>query len=783
MSPEAPNLFRFDEFELHPARRSLTRAGDKIPLAPKTFDVLAFLVANAGRVVLKEELLKAVWPESFVEDSNLTQHIFWLRKALTDRSYYVVTIPGRGYQFTAEVQTVAPSIPASDAALALPSDPTPASSRPTYWAYAVIIVIVCGLIGWGMRPHLNGATLSSLPGDHHEVVLADFENATGDPDFNPALKTLLSIDLDQSPYLVVASDTDTQKILQLMSRPADSSMTPTVAREVCQRLNDQVVLSGLIARFGQKYLLTLSATDCQSGKSLVESKSTADTRDEVLKSVDTLAANMRSRLGESIKSHPSSAPPLQLAHTFSLEALQQYSRGLALDEVGRQREAIPFLQRAVELDPQFAAAWLQLAISLANAGEQAASIAPITRAYALRDQGDEYLKFQITDHYSEYVTGDLHAVVRNRLAWTQAYPNQPQAWIDLASAQHDAGQFEDAAASARRALALEPNSPRPYSELAYSLLSAGHVEEAKSVASTAVQLHLDSEVDHQMLSGIGFMQHDFQAVAREAARAPKDDAGISERISVFTQGRAHLAVGMFLQSIEVLRSQGLYERAYRRQGVLLHRETDYLMHDDLRKLLPTVIPHGYLRPYNTILALAELGRIPEAEAQLKLYAAQINGTAPPDLSHDTMAVEFYMPQARAAIALAKHHPEEAIADLEPARPYDFDGLESLLLRARAYLAAGKAQLAESEFRSVLDHQYAAPGADSHPLAQLGLARALEMEGNHTAARQAYEALFILWKDADPDLKPLVQARAEYAKIASNDVKKQIKRPNTPSPRT
>jgi DNA-binding winged helix-turn-helix (wHTH) protein/tetratricopeptide (TPR) repeat protein len=758
MSP--PERYRFDEFELDPAGRSLTRNGEKITVAPKTFEVLSCLVANAGSVVTKEEILKTVWPGSFVEEANLTQHIFALRKAFGDRSTLIATLPGRGYQFAAPVQPIAE--PQQPQPLTAPPQPHTLNRRSTYAATAAFIIVICGLIGWGIHHRLNGAV---IPGDHHEVVLADFENSTGDPDFNPALKTLLAIDLDQSPYLVVAADTDTHTILQLMSRPPDSTLTPDLAREVCQRLNDQVVLSGLIARFGQKYLLTLTATDCQTGKALLQAKSTANNREDVLQSIDTLAATMRTRLGESIQSHPNAAPPLQLAHTFSLEALQQYSRGLALLDTGHDRETIPFFQRAVELDPQFAAAWLELAIAYDGTGEHTASIPRITRAYSLRDQGDEYLKFQITDRYSDLVTGDLHALQRNRFAWTKAYPNQPRIWIDLASVQRDLCNFEDAIASGRKALALDPNSPLPYSELATSLMITGHVDEAKAIALEAVRRGLDSEKDHEILHAIAFLQDDDVALAREAARSQgTENEGVSERLPLFTQGHAHQAVAMWLLSIDRLRKLGLNERAYRRQGVLLHRETDYLMDDDLRKLLPTVIPYGEIRSYNVILALAELGRIAEAEAQLRIFDSQCKGTFPPDLSRNTMAIEFYLPQAKAAIDLAKHRPNDAIADLEPTRPYDFDTLEAPLFRARAYLAAGETQLAEAEFRAVLDHHYAAAEADSHPLAQLGLARALEMQAHHAAARQAYEQLFTLWKDADPDLKPLLQARQEYAKI-------------------
>jgi DNA-binding winged helix-turn-helix (wHTH) protein/tetratricopeptide (TPR) repeat protein len=787
------DLFRFDEFELNPARRSLTRTGTRtgtragigtgeaITLAPKTFDVLAFLVEHPGRVILKQELLEAVWPGAFVEESNLTQHIFWIRKALGDRARCIVTVPGRGYHFVCPVevidQTPQPSAAVVEAeagivpgrvdpvALAAPVLPRP--SRRRMWALlAVAVLLLTALTASAIWRRLH----APVPGDHHEIVLADFEDTTNDPTFGSSLKTLLAIDLEQSPYLVLAAGPDIEHALTLMDRPAATRLTPPVARELCQRLNDQAVLTGAITSIGHAYLVTLTATNCQDGRSLASTKASATDREDVLRAVDVVAADMRGRLGEKLKSQRAAGQPLQPAHTFSLDALRVYSQALALEVSSHQRESIPLFQRAFELDPKFAAAYLGLAIACNSVGENASARAAIARAYELRDQSDDFLKLNIVNEYNIIVTGDLHAIQRNLLNWTQLYPNQPQPWIDLAGNLHALGQFQQAIEPARRALALAPNSSPARAALCYAQLNAGFVDEAKATCREAVRLHLDSGFMHGMLRHIAYLQHDSAAWATEVAWVKTtDEATTYPVLNLFSEGKAHAAVALWEQRVQLARDQGLLERAYIRESALLHRESDYQMNADLRQLLLHHGPRPW--PYDRIIADCELGRLADADADLKFYTSLMQGAQPPgsqlpDYSHNTTQRDFYYPQALAHIALAHHHPEEAIADLEITHALDNTTLESNLLRGRAYLAARQPALAETEFHILLDRPYRSYGSPMYPLAQLGLARALEMQGKHGEARTAYEALFALWKDADADLTPLVQARTEYAKLPS-----------------
>jgi DNA-binding winged helix-turn-helix (wHTH) protein/tetratricopeptide (TPR) repeat protein len=779
MLPGKKDLYRFDDFELQPSRRTLLRAGEKIAIAPKTFEVLLCLVERAGHVVLKEELLKAVWPESFVEESNLTQHIFWLRKALAGKAGYITTIPGRGYEFTGEVQAV------SETAVAMPSqtpaqpvigfriqhsieqthivveeaeiaDVAKAAHRRRVLAVmaAVIAVVAIGsFAAWRWHQRFT-------PADHHEVVLAQFENSTGDQGFDSALNTLLAIDLEQSHYLVVAGDSDTRKILTLMNRRSDDPLTLPVAQEVCQRLNDQVVLSGLIAPFGQKYLVTLTATDCSTGKTLFHNKAVAGGREDVLKAVDMVAADMRGRLGESLQSQTNSEPPLQQVHTFSLDALRSYSQGLSLAERGRHREALPLFQRAIEIDPKFAAAYLGLALSYEGVGETVSAKSAVAKAYELRDQGDEFLKLKILYNYDDLFTGDLRAQIRNLTTWTQMYPNQPQPWIYLSDTQSTMTRYEEAVVSGRRAVALAPDNVHAYVGLAFALTRLGRLDEAKAICNETIRRKIDSIDIHYQLYELAIFQKDDRAMAEQVAWSKGTDAelGFSNTL-LLAAGKAHAAVAAMLQPIQQARKDGFQERALRRLHILMRREADYGMDQELREQLRGDDPSKF--PFNLIFAEAELGDIPAAQRALGFFTEQV-GT-------DTMYREYYLPQAQAAIAMAQHKPEEAIADLEIARPWELGGMEGLFLRAQAYLAARQPKLAEAEFRRIIDHPYDGPAATQFGPTHLGLAEALEMQGNHAASRQEYETLFKMWKDADPDLAPLVRAKLEYAKIPATNV--------------
>ena len=754
MSPEVSNLYRFEEFELHPGRRTLTRDGEKIALAPKTFDVLTCLVASAGRVVPKEELIKAVWQGAFVEESNLTQHIFAARKALGDRSSFITTMPGRGYQFTAPVQTLTENEP-----LQPPPEPT-TNRRNTYWASAAVIIVLCGLAGWGIRHRLN----ATVPGDHHEVVLADFENSTGDPELDHSLKTLLAIDLTQSPFFVVASDNDTRKVLKLMDRPPDGDLPPPVARELCERLNDQVVLAGLIARFGQKYLVTLTATDCSDGKSLVQTKAVAKNRDAVITAVDTVAADMRERLGEPLKSRHSSAPPLEMVHTFSLDALKAFSQGRSLHLASKFAEAVPFYQRAIDLDPNFSSAYAQLALCYINLHQGKQAQAALEKAYNLREYADGLDRIYITSLYEYRKTGDQHAAIRNYQTFTQLYPQQSYPWAMLGGLQNSVGQLDDSIESIKHAIALDPNTGSSWQNLAVSQAQDGRVEDAKATCYRAFARHFDIPDLHRLLINIAFHQHDTATFNTQMAwfRANSSEADIADLQSGLdlSQGKYRSWLALELHVMDLDRKAANPDAATAILAGLPRAEVDLGVLPAARahlKLLGPLAPMkfaGYL--VDPAVADAEAGD--PADAQ-KFIAAALA-----ERPHYADLLEHEAPQVAAATDLRNNNPQQAITDLRPTAPYAPLDLNVPYLTGQAYLAANRPEDAKSEFRKILNQPWGDPLSIAIPLAHLGLARALKLQDNPTAARQEYEAFFTLWKDADPDLPILKQAHVEYARL-------------------
>jgi DNA-binding winged helix-turn-helix (wHTH) protein len=455
--------YRFGSFEVHPAGRTVTDGGEAVAITSRAFDVLLYMVRNPRRLLTKEELLKAVWADAAVEEGNLTQSVFLLRKALNGNARpepLIVTVPGRGYQFSAAVEEIAPAdeapadaelIPLQQVALvALAAPPAPARRR-----LLLGLGIAVAISSFGLSHYLHGTAPLTGP---RQLVLADFENRTGEMVFDHSLRKALEIDLQQSPYFMILPEAEARQTLKLMEHSPDDALTTSLAREVCQRNNSQAVLSGLIARFGQKYLITLDATDCATGKSLVESKIEAAGRDGVPQALDRIAADIRERLGESMASIRQFDVPLFPEKTGSLDALRSYSAGARLVNQGKLNEAIPFLEHALELDSDFAMAHLSLSGVYYTLGERDLEIPNISKAWVLRATVSERQRLAITARYHQSVTGDLDEAARNYQLWTQTYPLDPVPWQQLANAENYIAQYPSAIDAAKQARASMTNT-------------------------------------------------------------------------------------------------------------------------------------------------------------------------------------------------------------------------------------------------------------------------------------------------------------------------------------
>jgi DNA-binding winged helix-turn-helix (wHTH) protein/tetratricopeptide (TPR) repeat protein len=789
MSLITKGSYRFDRFELEPSRRLLTRGGDRVAVSPKSFEVLLYLVQHAGQVVLKEELLKAVWPDSFVEESNLTQHIFWLRKALGDKSGYISTIPGRGYEFTATVDTDPEKVAGPEAGSASrgpetgftikrvvertsivveETEPFIEIARPEgrttarrWWVITGVALAAAGAGAWGAWWWMD----RTVPGDHHEIVVADFDNSTGEPDLDKPLKTLLTIDLNQSPMLLVAGESDTRKVMKLMNLPADATVTATVAREVCERLNDQAVLAGAVSRIGQKYLITVSASDCSDGRSLVQTKAEADTREGVIRAVDTAASEMRKRLGEPLRSHPGNGQQLLLAHTFSLEALKAYSQARALHQRLKFSAAVPLYRKAIELDPNFADAYAQLGNCYNNMGEGLEGRKAMAKAYELRDQADETDRLRIVAMYEYWRTGDRHEAIRNYQNWTRLYPLSTNAWVLLGEFQASVGRTDLAVDAAKHAVANNPNSAGAAQDLARWQRSDGQLEDAKKTCNDAFKRGLDSLNLHRTLLDVAYLEHDAKGFDDQIKwykeKAEDDDRESMEADYDASQGRMKSAVAHWSNLADAQMKSGLTEAALEVFSGVPEMEAESGMLREARAHLKRFEAEvALMEPSQSsvIVGAAEAGEKDLAERKLKYLLD--NG------KEDSDVRELFGPEGRAAIAMAAGRPEEAIAAMQPTSPFALSDPSVAATLGVAYLAAKQPQSAEREFRKIIERPFTSGISPNVPMAHLGLARALALEGNRDAARQEYETFFTVWKNADPDLPVVVEAHKEYLSLVA-----------------
>ena len=768
-------LYRFEEFELNPSGRAFLRNGKPVLISPKAFEVLTYLVINPGRVVTKEELLQAVWPDSFVEESNLAQHISWLRKALGDRSNFIVTVPGRGYQFTAQVQAQSPpeSFPEAQSGDILvqrvrerthvvieESSPAPLPAKATrvsgrIWPYTLVTAGVLALAIWaGWKWSRRTAA-----GEYHKIVVADFINTTGDTTFDGTLKRALEIDLAQSPYVDVMSEREAVSTLQLMGRKGDAAITSEVAREVCERSNRHVLLTGNIASVGSEYLVTLEAADCNSGKDLASAEERAAAKEKVLSALDAVTDRVRTGLGESAKSVESYQVPIAQATTPSLDALKSYSLGVSMEAQGKEpAETLPFYQRAAELDPQFAMAYVMMAVEYYNLGEYNQAAEDFKKAFDLSDRVSAWEKFTIQAHYYAHGQKDLEQGIKTYRLWAATYPHDWAPWVNMANDLTQLGQYAPAIAAGERAMQVDPDRGVSYIVLARACKRGNRFADAKSVGLEAVRRGKDSSALHAILFEVAFAEQDQDALQRETKWEKSNGGGwyfVDEEASAMvTAGKLREAEELYHQAYETAERANLPEAA---DEVLIDQaltEFSFGLPAASRATLRRV------RKLDTdssdvAMLLARLGDTTVAEH----YLAEHNNE-----THDTRMTYAYLPLVRAMLAEVKRKPLEAVAALEPAIPYELADYSVLTERGEAYLQARKGEMAADQYKKILANPGVNPVSCDYPLAHLGLARAYAQENNKTESRNEYEKFFALWKDADADVPVLKQARMEYAHL-------------------
>ncbi len=628
------------------------------------------------------------------------------------------------------------------------------------------IAVTAGGIAAGT--YLYQARKAKLSGSD-SMVLADFINTTGDPVFDGTLRQALRVKLAESPFLNVVSDERMRETLRYMSRPPDERVTGGVAREVCQRLGQKAMLAGQIASLGDQYLVTLDAINCATGDSLASADADANGKDQVLKALGAAVAEMRSKLGESLGSVEKFNAPIEQATTSSLEALKAFSLGAEQRARGREIEAIPFFQHAIELDPNFALAYATLGTVYNNVGESDKAAENIRRAFALRDRTSEPERLYITSHYYEFVTGQLDKALDTYQLWARTYPRDWTPRNNLAIIYSQLGQYDKAVAQAGEALHLEADQVFPYIGLAASYLGLGRADEARAVLAQAKA---------RGLTGPEFLIFQYLIAAYQGDAATLEGVAASahgtpiEPIILGLKAGVIASAGQLSQVRELSRrSVESFERLKLVQSAALATASEALFEaeagnerearDQARAALETSRERG---PES--LAAFVLARAGDSKQAEKLAD---------DLSRrfplDTLVGAVGVPSIRAAIELDRKRPERAIELLRPAVPYELGSsffvplrLVPIYLRGLAYLQARDGPSAAAEFQRILDHRSVDPTNPYCTLAKLGLARARALAGDAAAARLAYEDFLAAWKDADSNLPLLKQARAEYGKL-------------------
>ena len=634
-------------------------------------------------------------------------------------------------------------------------------SRSRPWKLLVAAgVILAALVAGGifLRSHKTHALT-----EKDSVFIADFVNTTNDPVFDGTLKKALAVDLEQSPYLNVFSDARARHTLTLMGKSADERVTVETAREICQRNGVKALLAGSIANLGNQYVVTLDAINAATGDTVSEVQGQADSKEQVLKALDTATTQLRGKLGESLASIQKFDKPLEEATTSSLEALKSFSLGDAKHATSDEFEAIPLYKRAIELDPNFAMAYARLSVIYGNFGQMDLSEQNRKKAFELKDRTSERENLYITSHYYAD-NGELEKGIAAYELYKQTYPREVTPYANLAVTYVlNLGEFEKGLANAKEAIRVAPDEIRGYSLSAPAFLGLNRVDEAKAIVNAGLQRNAGFISLHDNLAIIAYAQGDLPTMEKEEA---------------LLHDQPDLAMNVNTRHGDIAASHGQIQKArefYQKAGQVAHR----LQLKDPEAQSVTAqgwmlalfgYPKQSIEAANAALAISQgfvVKLIAASEMGLSgenKKALALASEAAKERPNDTLVQSVYVPFVQATVALTGGNAKNAIELLQPSLPYDKITTPNLYLRGLAYLKTGEGSEAAQEFQKILALRNFAPTDPLMSLAHLGLGRAYALSGDTAKSRAAYQDFFALWKEADADVPILQQAKAEYAKL-------------------
>ena len=633
-------------------------------------------------------------------------------------------------------------------------------------AAMLLIVAVAAIFYFRTRE----ATASRLT-EKDKIVLADFDNKTGDPVFDDTLKQGLSVQLEQSPFLDLLSERKVIETLSLMGRGSDQRLTSAVAREVCQRTGSKAMLTGSIAGLGSQFVIGLKAVNCNTGDTLAEAQEQAAGKEGILKALDTAAIALRGKLGESLSSVQKYATPVEEATTPSLEALQAYSLAEKTRNTKGVTASLPFYKRAVELDPTFAMAYREMASAYDNLNEVTRAAEYGRRAYDLRDKVSERERFSIEGFYYMVMTGELEKARQTFELWRQNYPRDEVPYLDLGYIDSCLGNFEKGLEESKDALRIEPNDATAYLNVAGSYISLNRLDEAEAVFKLADEHKLESEILLQERYQFAFMKGDAakmtQLVTSAAGKPGIEDLLLASRADTEGwYGKMKNASESTRKAMDAAEKNDAKESAAGYQAAAALREVEAGNREQARSDVTAALKLAPNRDVDAITALA-LARAGDTAGAEKL-ATELDKAYP----SDTVVQRNWLPTIRAAIALERKDPNRAIEILKDMGAIELGQSSSSIIvylcpvyvRGQAYLMLHDGNRAVAEFQKFIDHRGVLTNFPWGSIARLQLARAYALQGDTTKAKSAYQDFLTLWKDADPDLAILPAAKSEYAKL-------------------
>lgn len=635
----------------------------------------------------------------------------------------------------------------------------------TLLGFVVVAAIVGSVTIWRVRsrPKLT---------DKDTIVLADFNNTTGDPVFDDTLKQAISVQLGQSPFLNILSEPRIRATLKLMAKPSGTKVTADVARDLCQRAAAKAYVAGAIGNLGSQYVIGLDAVNCKTGDLLGEEQVTAENKEQVLRALGKAATKLRARLGESLSTVEKFDIPLDQATTPSLEALKALSVGRATLQEQGSAAAIPFFNRAIELDPNFAAAYAALGISYSNLREPGRASENLRKAYDLRDKVSERERFRISATYYLLVTGELEKAIQTYEMWAKTYPRSSEPFGNLGVDYTYLGEYEKGVDASLEDLRLNPGSAAAFTNLVSLYAALDRLSDAKATYEQAVAHKVSNPFLHGNRYGVAFLEGDASEMQRQVAEAsgkPGEDVLLSfESDTEAFHGRLARAQDLSNRAAaSALSNESLETAAAWRMDMAL-RDAEFRNIAPSRKEIASALATATTRDVSILAALA-LARIGETD-RAKRLADDLAGRFP----LNTVINRYWLPTIYASIEIQRGNPAKAVELLQTTAQYELGtplpqfevggSLYPVYVRGQAYLKLHQGTEAVGEFHKFLDQRGVAVNCPLAALARLQLARAYVLAGDSKRARDNYEEFFALFKDADPGIAILKEAKAEYGKL-------------------